>query len=128
MKTPAFPSLAERTEPDSIENKARVAVHSQSTLGHDKEIAMTTSAELLHALSDEADLCRNDGADDIAQLLDLAHKAISVAETYFNAKQSAYGLRGERRNPGLNELWVLKNAEADARAIYAIQAGDANAS
>jgi hypothetical protein len=33
--------------------------------------------ELLEALSDEADLCRNDGASDIANLLDEARKWIA---------------------------------------------------
>lgn len=36
MKTPAFPSPAERTKPDSNENKTRVAVHSQSTQDADE--------------------------------------------------------------------------------------------
>lgn len=33
--------------------------------------------DLLTRLSDEADLCRNEGADDIAKLLDEAHAALS---------------------------------------------------
>lgn len=38
---------------------------------------VTEAEELIEALSDEADLCRNDGANDIADLLDEARKWIA---------------------------------------------------
>lgn len=41
---------------------------------------MTTQEELIKELSDEADLCRNDGADDIADLLDKAAKRLAELE------------------------------------------------
>ena len=40
----------------------------------------TYRAELVESLSDEADLCRNDGADDIANLLDEARTRIVQLE------------------------------------------------
>ena len=39
-----------------------------------------TTQELIKELSDEADLCRNDGANDIADLLDKAVKRLGELE------------------------------------------------
>lgn len=59
---------------------------------------------LIERLSDEADLCRNDGADDIANLLITAAERIKVVE----ATQLNLVRRGEHfRNAGIEKAAAL---------------------
>lgn len=65
---------------------------------------------LIERLSDEADLCRNDGAGDIASLLDEAAKALGLAD---EALAALYVVRPDNwdddDDPQQVEAWQLLN-------------------
>jgi len=85
---------------------------------------MSDYSELLEQISDEADLCRNDGADDIAGLLDEAAAAIRtlLAERHAPIQDAvAKGALPLRKFQAIN--YIKDDADLKAYAEVHRQAG-----
>jgi hypothetical protein len=69
--------------------------------------------DLIERLSDEADLCRNEGADDIARLLDEARAALEAAQRdagrldWLQAQDSIDIEQVQRECPEDADLWMV---------------------
>ncbi len=68
---------------------------------------MTDTTDLIQRLSDEADLCRNDGATDIAGLLDEAQAALEQQAAQIEALRAD----AERLTTALNKIAERQNSD-----------------
>lgn len=84
------------------------------------EAPVTQADELLEQLSDEADLCRNDGANDIADLLDEARAWIAAH------RHQAEQRGGEADAMSINEADLCRLEAAARRLLKACHYADAN--
>lgn len=80
---------------------------------------MDKQTDLISRLQDEADLCRNDGATDIAALLDEATEALRVERVVL----AELALKTERHKPLMQAVeWILEDGHMNQEHLARLRA------